>query len=294
MLPSTKALLRLAILPVSIALIAGCQPGSDQVRLLGAVGLTAEATSFLPADVADVVVNTPVPAAAEPATGAADIRDAGSAAADALVQAERQDTRPVVVPVTAEPAPTPGPVGPPMVPFAPFAAGPASAVVTGAMGTLNWLAAGDRAAYGNGLAALSRSVGDITGVSADALLAAWNSADDLRMEALLAALTQVGVDYSYASSTPGRAFDCSGLVSWAWSIAGKSLPHQSSAIIDALPHGDIATVLPADVLWYPGHVSLALGVGDAYVDAPNSGNTVRVEGGHSTNAARRLIVGVTG
>ena len=84
------------------------------------------------------------------------------------------------------------------------------------------------------------------------------------------------------------------MVSWAWEVAGKSLPHQSGAIIDKLPHGDIATVMPADVLWYPGHISLALGVGDAYVDAPNRGNTVRIEGGHSASAARRLIVGVAG
>ncbi len=298
MLPSTKALVRLAILPVSIAAIAGCQPGSDQVRLLGAVGLTAEATSFLPSVGGSTVAATPTPGSALSSveqvidvTAGPDSRGVGSAAAELLVQAERQDA-PTAPSEPTTPAPAPAPVGPAIAPFAAFAAGPPSAVVTGAMGTLNWLAAGDRAAYTTGLAALSRSVGEVTGVSADALLMAWNAAGDLRMEALLAALTQVGVSYSYASSTPGRAFDCSGLVSWAWGLAGTSLPHQSSAIIDSLPHGDIATVLPADVLWYPGHVSLALGVSDAYIDAPNSGNTVRIEGGHSASAARRLVVGV--
>jgi hypothetical protein len=227
----------------------------------------------------------------EPVTGSSEVSGAGSASADVLVRAERQDAR---APEPIPPVTVAIPAGPKMVPFAAFETGPPSAVVTGAMGTLNWMAVGDRAAYATGLAALSRSVGDVTGVSADALLTAWNAADDRRMEALLAALTQVGVDYRYASSTPGRAFDCSGLVSWAWGIAGKSLPHQSGAIIDSLPHGDITSILPADVLWYPGHVSLALGVGDAFVDAPNPGNTIRLEGGHSASAARRLIVGVVG
>ncbi len=291
MLPSTKALLRLAILPVSIAMIAGCQPGSDQARLLGAVGLTAEATSLLLAD-GDASIANPVALSTKPASGSNDDPGVGSAGVDVLVRAERQDARP---PASPEPSPSvPAPAGPRMVPFEAFEPGPASAVVAGAMGTLNWLAAGDRVAYATGLAALSRSVSEVTGVSADGLLAAWSAADDLRMEALLAALTQVGVDYRYASSTPGRAFDCSGLVSWAWGLAGMSLPHQSGAIINAVPHGDIATVRPADVLWYPGHISLALGVGDAYIDAPNSGNTVRIEGRHSASAARRLIVGVVG
>lgn len=308
MLPSTRALVRVAIVPLSIIAAAGCQP-AVQSRLLGAAGVVAQVTyhPVMPGDTAMPGVGqghrTPVVPASATATirsqaGRSQTGEPGitelpvtdppivdAATSEELIVAERQDA-------VVDSRRAAGPSN--FTPFVAFDAGPASAIVTGAMGTLNWLAAGDRTAYATGLAALSRSVGDATGLAAEALLSAWSTAGERRMEALLAALTQVGVDYRYASSTPGRAFDCSGLVSWSWSIAGADLPHQSSAIINQLPHGDISTVLPADVLWYPGHVSLALGVGDAFVDAPNAGNTIRIEGGHSASAASRIIVGVTG
>ncbi len=276
--PSTRSLVRVAIAPLSIAVLAACQPGPVQARLLGAGGVTAQAVSF------DSLWPT---AAQSGAAGAAaiqpDLARPDGAGADGLIAAEREA-------IPAQPAAPPA--GPGAVPFAAFEAGPPSAVVVGAMGALGSLARADRGAYAVGLEALSRSVGAATGLDPTSLLDAWSRTSDRRMEALLAALTQVGVDYRYASSTPGSAFDCSGLVAWAWSIAGADLPHQSSAIIHLLPHGDLSTVQPADVLWYPGHVSLALGVGDAFVDAPNSGNTVRIVAHHGSSAARALVVGV--
>ena len=39
-------------------------------------------------------------------------------------------------------------------------------------------------------------------------------------EALLAALTQLGVAYRSSTSEPGVGFDCSGLTSFAWGRAG--------------------------------------------------------------------------
>ena len=66
---------------------------------------------------------------------------------------------------------------------------------------------------------------------------AWAVTSDQRMTAVLAALSQVGVPYRGYKAIPGYGFDCSGLTSYAWGVAGVSLPHSSSAqIAGATPH----------------------------------------------------------
>ena len=96
------------------------------------------------------------------------------------------------------------------------------------------------------------------------------------MTTVLAALTQLGVPYHSRGDTPGQSFDCSGLTSWAWAQAGVGLPHQSGRQIRTVTNVDLAAVQPGDLLYYPGHVMLALGIGGAMVHAPNSGNVVEV------------------
>ncbi|MBY4797069.1 C40 family peptidase [Collinsella sp. AGMB00827] len=44
-----------------------------------------------------------------------------------------------------------------------------------------------------------------------------------------AATAQLGLPYSYGASSPGVAFDCSGLTSYAYAQAGISIPHSSRA-----------------------------------------------------------------
>ena len=121
-------------------------------------------------------------------------------------------------------------------------------------------------------------------VSAADLDHAWASASRQRMVVLLSALTQVGVPYRRFQSSPGRAFDCSGLTSWAWSQVGVFLPRQSRKQIRMVRRSTKAAVQPGDLLYYPGHVMLALGVGQAMIHAPNRGATVRV----SPAIARRV------
>ena len=110
------------------------------------------------------------------------------------------------------------------------------------------------------------------------------------MTAVLSALTQLGVPYRRLGATPGKAFDCSGLTSWAWSQGGVGLPHQSGRQIRGAARSSIDQVLPGDLLYYPGHVMLALGVGGAMVHAPNSGNVVEVRM-LTERQQRRLRVG---
>ena len=85
-------------------------------------------------------------------------------------------------------------------------------------------------------------------------------------------------------------FDCSGLTSWAWSQSGVGLPHQSGGQIRTVRQVDLSAVQPGDLLYYPGHVMLALGIGGAIVHAPNTGNVVEVRM-LSEHQQRRLRAG---
>lgn len=96
--------------------------------------------------------------------------------------------------------------------------------------------------------------------------------------AVQAALGQQGVPYRYASSTPGVAFDCSGLTAWAWGQAGVGLPHQSRAQFGSTPRVSPDQAQPGDLLFFYSpisHVSIYLGNG-MQVHAPNTGKTVSI------------------
>jgi cell wall-associated NlpC family hydrolase len=96
--------------------------------------------------------------------------------------------------------------------------------------------------------------------------------------AISAAMAQQGVPYRYAASSPGVAFDCSGLTAYAWAQAGVGLPHQSRAQYASVPHVSQAEAQPGDLLFYYSpisHVGIYLG-GGQLVHAPNTGSTVKV------------------
>ncbi|MBI5088928.1 MAG: C40 family peptidase [Actinobacteria bacterium] len=106
---------------------------------------------------------------------------------------------------------------------------------------------------------------------------AWRRADRDHQLAILAALTQLGVPYRHNASKPGVGFDCSGLTTYAWGQVGYELKRQSTAQIrDAAPR-DAATAQAGDLVQYPGHVMIWLGVDRAIVHAPYSGRNVEVD-----------------
>lgn len=115
--------------------------------------------------------------------------------------------------------------------------------------------------------ALAEAVSEETGVNPRELGAAWESADRSEMVAVLAALSQVGNRYQYASHDPDQGLDCSGLVGYAWSVAGVELPRTSGDQIRAAEQTSTPGV--GDLLWYPGHIMLSLGVGDYVVHSAN-------------------------
>ena len=66
----------------------------------------------------------------------------------------------------------------------------------------------------------------------------WAATTDQRMVAVLAALSQVGVPYRGYKAIPGYGFDCSGLTSYAWGVAGVSAGRTTRArrSLAATPH----------------------------------------------------------
>lgn len=94
--------------------------------------------------------------------------------------------------------------------------------------------------------------------------------------AIQAAMAQQGVPYRFAASSPGVAFDCSGLTAYAWGQAGVGLPHQSRAQYASVPHVPKDQAQPGDLLFFYSpisHVSIYLGNG-TQVHAPSTGKTV--------------------
>lgn len=127
--------------------------------------------------------------------------------------------------------------------------------------------------------ALAASVAIELNIEPTRMQAAWANADLNHQRALLAALTQLGVPYRRNTSAEGQAFDCSGLTSYAWGVAGVKLAHQSRTQIRAAQSIAAANAQAGDLVYYPGHVSMYLGVDRAIVHAVGTGR--HVELGHS-------------
>jgi cell wall-associated NlpC family hydrolase len=115
----------------------------------------------------------------------------------------------------------------------------------------------------------------------------------LAQVAINAALSQQGVPYRFAASSPGEAFDCSGLTMWAWGQAGVGLPHQSRAQAGMLPHVPVEAAQPGDLIFYYSpisHVGIYLG-GGQLIHAPATGKTVSIA---TVNWSKVAVVGRPG
>lgn len=93
-----------------------------------------------------------------------------------------------------------------------------------------------------------------------------------------AALTRLGAPYAWAAAGPD-AFDCSGLVVWAFHQAGLSLPHSSQALAsggqpvmpDQMQPGDVISLFPD-----ASHVGIYVGDG-RMIHAVDENEPVAVE-----------------
>jgi len=107
--------------------------------------------------------------------------------------------------------------------------------------------------------------------------AAWLQADRAHQVALLSALTQVGVPYRRNTSRVGLGFDCSGLTAFAWAQSGYDLARHSSTQLRNAEKRTIDTAEAGDLVYYPGHVMLWLGVDNLIVHAPYPRHPVNVD-----------------
>lgn len=71
---------------------------------------------------------------------------------------------------------------------------------------------------------------------------------------------QIGKPWVRGASGPG-AFDCSGLTSTAWLVAGVVIPRTSHDQL-RLPQVPRDAIIPGDILAQPGHVGIYVGAGN--------------------------------
>ncbi|KUI29698.1 endopeptidase [Mycobacterium sp. IS-1742] len=98
-----------------------------------------------------------------------------------------------------------------------------------------------------------------------------------RAVAVQAALSRIGSPYSWGGSGP-NAFDCSGLVMWAFQQEGISLPHSSQALARGGQPVSTDQMQPGDLVTYysdASHVGIYIGDG-MMVHASTYGTPVRV------------------
>ncbi|UED88269.1 C40 family peptidase [Streptomyces profundus] len=96
--------------------------------------------------------------------------------------------------------------------------------------------------------------------------------------ALAAAQTVLGRPYGWGQAGPD-AFDCSGLVQWAYARAGVSLPRTSQAQAGAGRGVPLDQAQPGDIVVYradASHVGLYAGDGQV-LHAPSTGSTIRYD-----------------
>ncbi|MEM9515454.1 MAG: NlpC/P60 family protein [Actinomycetota bacterium] len=118
---------------------------------------------------------------------------------------------------------------------------------------------------------------DQLGYDSDEMRRAWAVTPMSHQRAVIAAMTQVGVPYRTHSSIEEVGFDCSGLTSFAWGRAGHDLFRQSGTQIREAAPLDRETARAGDLVHYPGHVMIYLGIGDAIIHSVHSGRTVEVD-----------------
>ena len=114
-------------------------------------------------------------------------------------------------------------------------------------------------------------------VDARRMQQSWLAADFAHQRALINGLTQLGVPYKNNSSIEDVAFDCSGLVAFAWGKVGVGMTHGSSAQFASSTQIKVEDAQVGDLIWRPGHISMYLGVPSAILQTPYSGRSVELQ-----------------
>lgn len=134
----------------------------------------------------------------------------------------------------------------------------------------------DSGTYSQLLDEVATATANRLGADPSSFASAWANADQEHQLAILTGLTQLGVPYRRFKSDPGVGFDCSGITMYAWSGAGYALPHQSTAQIRQASPRTFETAQAGDLVQYPGHIMMWLGVDRSVLQSPRPGKLVEV------------------
>jgi cell wall-associated NlpC family hydrolase len=97
--------------------------------------------------------------------------------------------------------------------------------------------------------------------------------------ALKHALTQLGVDYVWGGTSPGKGLDCSSLMQYAWDRVGVHIPRTTWDQIHVGAAVSHSEVQPGDLVFpasaHGGHVQMYAGNGKV-IEAPYTGAKVRI------------------
>lgn len=110
-----------------------------------------------------------------------------------------------------------------------------------------------------------------------ALNRAWSKVSRDHQLAILAALSQLGVPYREGKEDPYVFMDCSGLLWYAWRVAGVDAPRVSVAQIDPRLRISRRDAKAGDIAGEGKHVHLYLGIPKAFIHAPYSGRKVKLK-----------------
>ena len=114
---------------------------------------------------------------------------------------------------------------------------------------------------------------------------ALNQVKDRAVEAVLAAMSFLGVNYRYGGGNYSDGFDCSGFTKYIFDIAlGIKLPHSAhdQANLEVLQVVDRNNLQPGDLVFFNtmrqafSHVGIYMG-GNRFIHAPRKGKRVRIE-----------------
>jgi len=127
------------------------------------------------------------------------------------------------------------------------------------------------------VANIAAQAANFLGVDSRLMQQAWLTADLVHQRALINGLTQLGVPYKNNAAIENVAFDCSGLVAFAWGKVGVGMTHGSSAQFASATRVNVEKAQPGDLIWRPGHISMYLGVPSAVLQTPYSGRSVELQ-----------------
>jgi cell wall-associated NlpC family hydrolase len=127
---------------------------------------------------------------------------------------------------------------------------------------------------------------DLVSLDDSDLMNVWGS--NAAGTAVDAALSRLGSPYVWGASGP-NAFDCSGLVQWAYGNAGVHLHRSTSEMIHDGTRVSRSQIQPGDLV-FPhgvGHVQMYIGNGQV-VEAPHRGASVSIRPLGSAAMIRRV------